>query len=105
MILPILIQEIIQHRTHFSATVFSAQHQAKADVVSSRHQRQAKADVVSSRHQCQAKADVVSSRHQQQAIGGRSLEYQNLHLYFLIICIVLFNYLVRKVPRLDYQCN
>ena len=35
-----LIHEIIQQRMHFSTTVFSAQHQAKADVVSSRHQRQ-----------------------------------------------------------------
>ena len=36
-----LIHEIIQQCTHFSATVFRDQHQAKADVVSSRHQRQA----------------------------------------------------------------
>ena len=35
-----LIQEIIQQRAHFTATVFSTQRQAKADVVSSRHQRQ-----------------------------------------------------------------
>jgi len=36
-----LIHEIIQQCTHFSATVLSDQHQAKADVVSSRHQQQA----------------------------------------------------------------
>ena len=34
-----LIHEIIQQRMCFSATVFSAQHQAKTDVVSSRNQR------------------------------------------------------------------
>ena len=39
-----------------------------------------------------------------QGINGRFLKYQNLHLYFQIICIVLFNFLVRKVPRLGYQC-
>ena len=36
-----LIHEIIQQRTHFSATVSIEQRQAKADVVSSRHQQQA----------------------------------------------------------------
>jgi len=72
-----LIHEIIQQCTHFSATVLSDQCQAKADI------------------------NVVSSRHQKQA--SRVSELTPL-LPDNLCHVKLFNFLVRRVPHLDYQC-